>query len=111
MFASPAFAQAAGAAPAAGPPVFFQFVPFIFLGLIFYFLLIRPQQKQQKQHRAKLDAVAKGDEVVTGGGLIGKAVKVSDTEVEVELAPNVRVRALKAMLSDVTPRGTKPAND
>jgi preprotein translocase subunit YajC len=74
-------------------------------------LLIRPQQQRAKQHRALIDALRKGDTVITGGGLVGKVTKVEAEEVEVELAPNVRVRARRASLSDVLPLGGKPAND
>ena len=98
-----------GGAGAAG--FFMQIVPLLLIFVVFYFLLIRPQQKRAKEHEAKLNAVQKNDEVVTGGGLMGKVTKVADDHVEVEIAPNVRVKALKSMLSDVKSRGTKPAND
>lgn len=111
MIVSPAYAQAAGAAPA-GAAMFMQIVPLLLIFVVFYFLLIRPQQKKMKEHRAMIDAVKKGDEVVTGGGLIGKATKVEDAVVEVEIAPNTRVRVVKATLTDVRPTGSgKPAND
>ncbi|HWL47821.1 MAG TPA: preprotein translocase subunit YajC [Sphingomonadaceae bacterium] len=112
MIVTPAFAQTAGGA-ATGSASSIMFIgQFVLLGLIFYFLILRPQQKRAKEHRAKLAAVKKGDEVVTGGGLIGKATKVTDTEVEVEVASGVRVRALKATLTDVMPAGSsRPAND
>ena len=111
MFASPAYAQTSGAAPG-GAMVFFNTVaPLLFIFVIFYFLLIRPQQRRAKQHQATIGAVKKNDTVVTGGGLIGKVTRVDETEVEIEIAPNVRVKALKATLSDVRPFGTKPAND
>jgi preprotein translocase subunit YajC len=113
MFASPAFAQAAGAQPAGGAASFFmQVAPLLLIFVIFYFLLIRPQQKKMKEHRALIDAVKKGDTVVTGGGLIGKATRVEDHEVEIEIAPNVKVKVVKATLSDVRSAGSgKPAND
>lgn len=118
MFASPAHAQVAGAAPAgAAAPVdgfaamLLNIGPLILIFGIFYLLLIRPQQQRAKQQRAVIDAAKKGDTVVTGGGLIAKVVKVDGAEVELELGPNVRVRALKATLSDVRPLGGKPAND
>lgn len=86
-----------------------MFVPLI---LIFYFLLIRPQSQRQKKHREMIDAVKKGDTVVTAGGLIGKVTKVAETEVTVELADGVRVRSLKGMLADVRDKTTPvPAND
>lgn len=106
MFASPAFAQTAPAS--GGAAAFAQFVPLVAIFAIFYFLMIRPQQKRAKAHRAMIDAVKKGDEVVTGGGLIGKVVRVIDAEVEVEIAPMVKVRALRSTLVDVRGK-TAPA--
>jgi preprotein translocase subunit YajC len=113
MFATPAFAQAAGAATGGGPQdMLIQFLPLIGLVVLFYFLMIRPQQQRMKQQRAMIDATKKGDTVVTGGGLIGKVTKVDGEEVEIELGPQVKVRALKATLSEVRPLGgSKPAND
>ena len=113
MFSSPAFAQAAGgAAPGGATGFFLQVAPLLFIFVIFYFLLIRPQQTRMKAHRAMIAAVKKGDTVVTGGGLIGKVTRVDETEVEIELAPTTKVRALKATLSEVRPLGgAKPAND
>ena len=111
MFASPAFAQAAGAT-GAGVAGLVAFVPYVAIFAIFYFLMIRPQQQRAKAHRAMIDAVQKGDSVVTGGGIIGKVTRVEDGEVEVEVAPNVKLRVLKGTLSDVRDR-TAPvaAND
>jgi preprotein translocase subunit YajC len=106
------FGAAAGAAGgASGAQFFMQIMPLLLIFVVFYFLLIRPQQKRAKEHEAKLNAVQKNDEVVTGGGLMGKVTKVADDHVEVEIAPNVRVKALKSMLADVKSRNTKPAND
>lgn len=103
---------AAGTTAAGGGAQFFmQIVPLLLIFVVFYFLLIRPQQKRAKEHEAKLNAVQKNDEVVTGGGLMGKVTKVADDHVEVEIAPNVRVKALKSMLADVKSRNSKPAND
>jgi preprotein translocase subunit YajC len=112
MTSSIVFAAAAPAAGgSAGAAFFVQILPLLLIFVVFYFLLIRPQQKRAKEHAAKIDAVAKNDEVVTGGGLIGKVIKVADDHVEVELGPNVRVKALKSTLADVKGRNTKPAND
>jgi preprotein translocase subunit YajC len=112
MFASPAYAQAAGAAAPGGAAIFMQMVPLVLIFVVFYFLLIRPQQKRMKEQRATIDAVKKGDQVVTGGGLIGRVTRVDETEVEIELATNVKVRAIKSTLTDVRPTGgAKPAND
>ena len=111
MFSSPAYAQAAGA-PGGVAAGLIQFAPLIAIFAIFYFLMIRPQQARAKAHRAMLDAVKRGDEVVTGGGLIGRVTKVGDTEVEVEVATGVKLRTVKGTLTEVR---TKPlpaaAND
>ena len=104
-------AVATGTGGAGGAAFFMQIVPLLLIFVVFYFLLIRPQQKRAKEHEAKLNAVQKNDEVVTGGGLMGKVTKVADDHIEVEIAPNVRVKALKSTLSDVKSRSTKPAND
>jgi preprotein translocase subunit YajC len=114
MFASPAYAQAAGGAAASGGTggMIFFFGQFILIGLIFWFFLIRPQQQRAKQHRAMIDAVKKGDKVVTAGGIVGKVTKTDDKMVEVEIASGVKVSVIKATLSDVEPLGAaKPAND
>jgi preprotein translocase subunit YajC len=114
MFASPAYAQAAGASPAAGggAAMLMQFAPLIFIFVIFYFLMIRPQQKKMKEHRLAIDAVAKNDQIVTAGGLIAKVIKVDANEVEAEIAPNVRVKIVKGTIAEVRPAASgKPAND
>jgi preprotein translocase subunit YajC len=104
-----AFAQTAGAASSTAN-AWMQFLPMIAIFVIFYFLLIRPQQRRAKEHRALIDGVKRGDTVVTSGGLIGKISKVEDAEVEVEIAPNVKVRVVKSTLSDVRNK-SEPAND
>jgi preprotein translocase subunit YajC len=87
-------------------------LPWVLIFVIFYMLMIRPQQKRVKDHQAAIAAVKKGDEVVTGGGHIGKVTKVSDHEVEVEFAAGHRHRVVKSMLSEVRlAGGAKPAND
>ena len=111
MFSSPAFAQTAGASSQSGTAMFVQFFPLLMIFVIFYLLMIRPQQKRMKDHRATIDAVKKGDTVVTGGGLIGKITRVDEGEVEIELGTNMRVKALKSTLSEVRQVGDKPAND
>lgn len=114
MFTTLALAQAAPASAGASgmSGIFNAVVPLILMFAVFYFLLIRPQQQQMKRHRAKIAAVKKGDQVVTGGGLVGKILKVDETYVEVELAQGVKVRAVKGTLSDVVdPVTAKPAND
>ena len=79
--------------------------------VIFWFLIIRPQMRQQKAHREKIAAVKKGDQVVTAGGLLGKVIKVDDQYAEIEIAQGVRVKAVKATLGDIVPPGGTPAND
>ena len=114
MLITPAYAQAAAgaAAPGGATAFFIQMMPLALIFVIFWFLLIRPQQQRAKQHRAMIDAVKKGDSIVTGGGLVGKVTKVEGDIVEVEIASGVKVKAVKATLSDITPLGsTKPAND
>jgi len=103
---------AAAAAPSTGTSFFIQTIPLVLVFVIFWFLMIRPQQRRMKEHQAQIAAVKKGDRVVTGGGLIGKITKVGDSEVEVELGPNMRVMVVKSTLTQVgNPAATKPAND
>ena len=105
MFATPAYAQAAGGA-AAGLT---SFIPLILIFAIMYFLLIRPQQKRAKEHKAMVAALRRGDQVVTQGGVIGKVSKVKDDgELEVEIAENVRVRVVRATITQVLSK-TDPA--
>lgn len=112
MFATPAYAQAAGAAGQGSTLLVIQQVaPLVLIFVVFYFLMIRPQQKRMRTLQDSLKAVKKNDTVVTAGGLIGKVSKVDETEVEIELAPNVKVRAIKSTLAEVRPHGAKPAND
>ena len=102
----------AAAAPSSPTGFLVGIFPFILIFLIFYFLMIRPQQRRMKEHQAQIAAVKKGDRVVTGGGLIGKVTKVTDSEVEVELGQGVRVTAVKSTLTQVVdPTKAKPAND
>jgi len=110
MWISTAYAQTAATGPGGTESALFQFLPFIFIFVIFYFLLIRPQQRRMKQHQETIGADKVRATVVTGGGLVGKGTQVEDAEVEVELAPHVRVRALKGTLTEVRPHA-KPAND
>ena len=102
---------AAASAPSSSASFFIQTIPLVLVFVMFWILMIRPQQKRIKAHQATIAAVKKGDRVVTGGGLIGRVVRVTDDEVEIELGPNVRVTALKSTLSDVVDPTAKPAND
>lgn len=100
-------AQPSGASALFGSLLF----PMAAMLAIFWLLLWRPQQRQMKEHRARIDAVKKGDEVVTAGGIRGKVTKLADADVEVEIAQGVRVRVVKSTLSQVIDRSAKPAND
>ena len=105
MFISPAYAQTA----AEGPSLIATLIPFLLIFLIMWLLIIRPQQKKLKEHRAMVEALRRGDQVVTAGGIVGKVTKVrEDAEVEVEIAPNVSVRVLKSTISNVLSK-TEPA--
>jgi preprotein translocase subunit YajC len=115
MFATPAMAQtaASGAGGAGGlQGTVLQFAPLILIFVLFYFMMIRPQQKRAKEHQAMLGAVKRGDTVVMSSGIIGKVSKVEDAEVTVEIAPTVNVKVIKSMISEVRTRGEPaPAND
>jgi preprotein translocase subunit YajC len=101
MLISPALAQA-GAAPA--PDLFGFLMPMVLIFVVFYFLLIRPQQQRVKQHRAMVDNLKRGDQVVTGGGIFGKVTRVEagDATLLVEIAPNVQVKVARSTITDVT---------
>ena len=88
-----------------------QFLPFVAIFVLFYFLLIRPQQKRAKEHAAQIGAVKRGDTVVLGSGMIGKVTRVEEAEVNVEIAPSVNVRVVKSMIAEVRNRTAIAAND
>ena len=97
MFVTPAYAQAAaGSSGAAGLA---SFLPLVLIFVIMYFLMIRPQQKRMKEHRAMVEALKKGDEVVTQGGLIGKVTALREGEVEVEIAPGIKARVVRSSIT------------
>ncbi|MBI5007852.1 MAG: preprotein translocase subunit YajC [Nitrosomonadales bacterium] len=104
MFISNAYAEGAAAAPQGGG--FLEFLPLIALLAVFYFLILRPQQKRAKEHKALIDALQKGDEVVTIGGIMGKVTKVADENVAVEIADNIVVQVQKMAIQNVLPKGT-----
>ncbi|MXO96096.1 preprotein translocase subunit YajC [Erythrobacter aquimaris] len=105
------FLAAAGSA-AAQPPVWLQILPWVAIFAIFWFLMIRPQMRQQKAHQEKIAGLKRGDEVVTAGGLVGKITKVEDQFVEVELSKGMKVRAVRNTIGEVLSGTTaKPAND
>lgn len=101
----------AAAAGAEAPPGWVQWLPIVGMLLIFWFLIIRPQMKRQKEHQQKISALKKGDKVVTAGGLIGKVVKVDEHYAELDLAQGVRVKAVKSTIGDIIPPGGNAAND
>jgi preprotein translocase subunit YajC len=104
---------AAGTAAAApeGPPAWLQFLPLVAMGAIFWLLILRPQMRRQKEHQSKVESLKKGDQVVTAGGLIAKVLRVDGDYVDLELGPNVRVRAVKSTIGDVVPPTSAAAND
>ena len=102
-FISSAHAQAAGAAQ---PNPLMQMLPLVLIFVVFYFLLIRPQTKRAKEHRAMVAALAVGDEVATGGGLLGKVTEVSDQFLTVEIADGVAVKIQRHTVQSVLPKGT-----
>ncbi len=106
MLISPAFAQQAAGAAADPMGGIMQFLPLVLMFGVLWFLMIRPQQKRAKEHKAMLDALAKGDEVVTGGGIAGRVVKVGENFVAVELAQGVEVQVQKPAIQLVLPKGT-----
>lgn len=100
------------AASAEAPPAWMQFLPLVAMVAVFWFLILRPQMKRQKEHQAKVAGIKKGDQVLTGGGFIGKVIKVDEHYAELELGQNVRVKALKSTIADIIPPGgVAPAND
>lgn len=113
MFATPAFAQAAGSAAASSPLTsLVQFAPLLVLGVLFYFMLIRPQQKRAREHAEQIKSIKRGDTVTLSNGVIGKVVRVEENEVGVEIAQGVTVKVVKSYIGDVRAKGEPaPAND
>lgn len=109
MFATPAYAQAAGAAPS-GADFIIQLIPLLLIFVIFYFFLIRPQQKKAKEHATMVSNLRRGDEIITQGGLYAKVTKVMDDAVEAELAKDVKVKVVKSTVAALVSK-TEPAND
>ncbi|MGQ0485136.1 MAG: preprotein translocase subunit YajC [Hyphomicrobiales bacterium] len=104
MFIAPAYAQTAGSTGALD--MFGMIVPLVMIMVVFWFLLIRPQQRKAKEHQELLKKIARGDTVITNGGLIGRVVKiVDDGELQVEVGENVKVRILRSAVSDVRAKG------
>jgi preprotein translocase subunit YajC len=106
VFISNAYAQTAGAADAGLMGNLSTFVPLILMFVVMYFLMIRPQQKRAKEQKSMMDALAKGDEVVTVGGILGRVSRVTDAYVTVEVAPNTEIVVQKASVTTLLPKGT-----
>lgn len=104
LFIENAYAQAGGEGGAGS--MLTTFVPLILIFVVFWFLLIRPQQKKAKEHRAMVGALAKGDEVVTNGGLLGRITAVGDAFVTVEVGEGMEVRVQRSAVSNLMPKGT-----
>ena len=105
FFIADALAQDAPAA-AAQPGLLEALFPFIILFIVFYFLLIRPQSKRANEHKKMVEALAKGDEVLTQGGVYGKIVEVAEEAITVEIADNVQIKVQRAAVASVLPKGT-----
>ena len=103
MFISPAYAQAATGSTES---TLMGLLPLVLMFVVLYFVMIRPQLKRQKEHKAMVEALAKGDEVVTAGGFLGKVTKIGETYVGVELADGVEVQMQRSAVVQVLPKGT-----
>ena len=103
MLISPAYAQASAAVPGGD---LMAFLPMIAIVVVFYFLLIRPQQKRAKEAKALLEALEKGNEVVTAGGIVGKIAKLTDQYATLEIAPNVEMTVQRSAIAQLLPKGT-----
>ena len=110
MFISNAFAQTAPAAAGTGTASMMSsltnMLPLVLMFVVLYFIMIRPQMKKQKEHRAMIDALARGDEVVTAGGLLGKVTSVADGAIGVQIASGVEVQMQRSAIVQVLPKGT-----
>ena len=106
MFFSNAYAQAAGGASGDPMSSIMSFLPMIAMFAVLYFVMIRPQMKKQKEHRAMVEALAAGDEVVTAGGILGKVTRVREGNVDVQVANGVEVQLQKSAVVQVLPKGT-----
>ena len=107
LFISDAYAQAAPAAAAGGAEsTLFSMLPLLLMFVVLYFIMIRPQMKRQKEHKAMIDALAKGDEVVVAGGVIGKVAKLGESILHVEVSNGVELQAQRSAVVQVLPKGT-----
>ena len=108
MFISEAFAQAAPAAAAGGDTMstLTSMLPLVLMFVVLYFIMIRPQMKRQKEHKAMVEALAKGDEVITSGGVLGKVSKLGESILCVEIANGVEIQIQRSAVTQVLPKGT-----
>jgi preprotein translocase subunit YajC len=108
LFISSAFAQTAPAAAAGGDmqSSIMSMLPLVLMFVVLYFVMIRPQMKKQKEHRAMIDALAKGDEVVSGGGILGKVTKLGESHVSLEVAAGVEIQIQRSAVVQVLPKGS-----
>jgi preprotein translocase subunit YajC len=106
VFISNAFAQAAPAADPAGTDTLFSLLPLVLMFVVLYFIMIRPQMKKQKEQKAMIEALAKGDEVIIGGGLMGKIAKLGDSYLHVEVSSGVELQVQRGAVIQVLPKGT-----
>ncbi len=107
MFISQAFAQTAPAAAAGDTQsTLFSMLPLVLMFVVLYFIMIRPQMKKQKEHKAMIEAIAKGDEVVIAGGVLGRVAKLGDQFVNVEVAHGVELQVQRSSVVQVLPKGT-----
>ena len=106
MFISSAFAQTAPAAGGDFQSSLMSMLPLVLMFVVLYFVMIRPQMKRQKEHRAMIDALAKGDEVATAGGLLGKVTRLGDTYIGVGVASGVEIQLQRSAVVQVLPKGT-----
>ena len=112
MFITEAFAQTAAPGGAAGgADILMSILPFLLIFVVMYFLIIRPQRAAMKRRDELLKNIRRGDQVVTGGGIVGKITRVDDDFVDVEIAQGVKIKVVKSTLSDIVQPGGKPAND
>ena len=106
MFISSAFAQTAPAAGGDMQSSLMSMLPLVLMFVVLYFVMIRPQMKRQKEHRAMIDALARGDEVATAGGLVGRVSKLGDTYLSLEIAQGVEIQVQRSAVVQVLPKGT-----
>ena len=106
MFISSAYAQSAPAAAASSTDSLLSLAPLVLMFVVLYFIMIRPQMKKQKEHKAMIDALAKGDEVIIAGGVMGRVAKMGDSYLHVEVASNVELQVQRGAVVQVLPKGT-----